>query len=65
MEFGLKCMAKYGLMLRQDRAVWLMIIFKPLLTPERAKRLKNKKRKKKKHARPLPRYAILQSKDYR
>ena len=29
-------MARYGLILRLERALWLRIIFKPLLTPQRA-----------------------------
>ena len=38
MEFGLKWvhMARYELILRLDRALWLPMIFKPLLTPQRA-----------------------------
>ena len=38
MEFDLKWvhMARYGLILRLDGALWLRIIFKPLLTPKRA-----------------------------
>ena len=38
MEFGLKWvhMARYELILRLDGALWLTIIFKPLLTPKRA-----------------------------
>ena len=38
MAFGLKWvhMGRYGMILRQDRALWLTIIFKPLLTPQRA-----------------------------
>ena len=38
MKFGLKWvhMARYELILRLDGAVWLTIIFKPLLTPKRA-----------------------------
>ena len=37
MEFGLKWvhMAWYELILRLDGALWLMIIFKPLLTPKK------------------------------
>ena len=37
MEFGLKWvhMARYELILRLDGALWLPIIFKPLLTPKR------------------------------
>ena len=37
MEFGLKWvhMARYELILRLDGALWLRIIFKPLLTPKR------------------------------
>ena len=35
-EFDLKWvhMARYGLILRQHRAIWLRIISKPLLTPK-------------------------------
>ena len=38
MKFGLKWvhMARYELILRLDGALWLRIIFKPLLTPQRA-----------------------------
>ena len=38
MEFGLKWvhMARYGLILKQDGAIWLRIISKPLLTPKEA-----------------------------
>ena len=38
MKFGLKWvhMARYELILRLDGALWLTIIFKPLLTPKRA-----------------------------
>ena len=38
MEFGLKWihMARYELILRMDGALWLTIIFKPLLTLRRA-----------------------------
>ena len=38
MDFGLKWvhMARYELILRLDGALWLRIIFKPLLTPKRA-----------------------------
>ena len=38
MTFGLKWvhMARYELILRLDGALWLAIIFKPLLTPQRA-----------------------------
>ena len=38
MEFGLKWvhMARCELILRLDGALWLTIIFKPLLTPQRA-----------------------------
>ena len=38
MEFGLKWvhMGRYELILRLDGALWLTIIFKPLLTPQRA-----------------------------
>ena len=38
MKFGLKWvhMARYELILRLDGALWLRIIFKPLLTQKRA-----------------------------
>ena len=38
MELGLKWvhMARYELILRLDGALWLTIIFRPLLTPKRA-----------------------------
>ena len=38
MEFGLKWvhMAQYKLILRLDGALWLTIIFRPLLTPKKA-----------------------------
>ena len=38
MEFGVKWvhMARYELILRLDGALWLTIIYKPLLTPQRA-----------------------------
>ena len=38
MQFDLKwvCMARYELILRLEGALWLRIIFKPLLTPKRA-----------------------------
>ena len=38
MEFDMKWvhMARYGLILKQDRAIWLRIISKPLLTPKGA-----------------------------
>ena len=35
-------MARYGLILRLDGALWLRIIFKPLLTPKGAINTKNK-----------------------
>ena len=38
-------MARYGLILRLEGALWLTIIFKPLLTPKGA--IKNKKNPKK------------------
>ena len=43
MKFGLKWvhMAQYELILRLDGALWLRIIFKPLLTPKRAIKIKN------------------------
>ena len=42
MKFGLKWvhMARYELILRLDGALWLRIIFKPLLTPQRAMKIK-------------------------
>ena len=38
MEFGLKWvhMVRYELILGQDGAIWLMIVFRPLLTPKMA-----------------------------
>ena len=47
MKIGLKWvhMARYGLILRLERALWLTIIFKPLLTPKRG--YKNQKNQKK------------------
>ena len=38
MEFDLKWvhMARYGLILKQDGAIWLRIILKPLLAPKGA-----------------------------
>ena len=43
MKFGLKWVhvARCELILRLDGALWLRIIFKPLLTPKRAINLKN------------------------
>ena len=42
MEFDLKWvhMARYELILRLDGALWLRIIFKPLLTPKRLIKIK-------------------------
>ena len=42
-EFGLKWvhMARYELILRLDGALWPRIIFKPLLTPQTAIKIKN------------------------
>ena len=42
-KFDLKWvhMARYELILKQDGAIWLRIIFKPLLTPKRAIKNKN------------------------
>ena len=42
MEFGLKWVhiARYELILRLDGALWLTIIFKPLLTPQWAIKIK-------------------------
>ena len=41
-ELGLKCvhMARYELKLKLDGALWLRIIFKPLLTPKGAIKIK-------------------------
>ena len=41
-EFGSKCvhMGRYELILRLDEALWLTIIFKPLLTTQRAIKIK-------------------------
>ena len=43
MQFGPKWvhMARYELILKQDGAIWLRIIFKPLLKPKRAMKIKN------------------------
>ena len=38
-------MARYGLILRLDGALWLRIIFKPLLTPKGAIKIKKIKKK--------------------
>ena len=48
MEFDLKCvhMGRYELILRLDGALWLRIIFKPLLTPKGA--IKDPKKSEKK-----------------
>ena len=44
MEFGLKWvhMARYELILRLEGALWLRIIFKPLLTPKGATKIQNR-----------------------
>ena len=48
MEFDLKWvhMARYELILKLDGALWLRIIFKPLLTPQRPKQFKNEPQNK-------------------
>ena len=38
-------MARYGLILRLERALWPTIIFKPLLTPKGAIKIQNIKKK--------------------
>ena len=55
MEICLKWvhMARYGLILRLDGAIWLRIILKPLLTPKRAME-SSKIRKKSKNPLELP-----------
>ena len=47
MEIGLKWvhMARYGLILKLEKALWLRIIFKPLLTPKGAIKDPNKLQK--------------------
>ena len=47
MKIGLKWvhMARYGLILRLERALWLTIIFKPLLTPKGAIKIQKIKKK--------------------
>ena len=47
MKIGLKLvhMARYGLILRLDGALWLRIIFRPLLTPKGAIKIKKKLQK--------------------
>ena len=54
MEFDLKWvhMARYELILKLDGALWLRIIFKPLLTQKGAIKIKNKKKGLKVRARP-------------
>ena len=54
MEFGLKWlhMARYELILRLDEALWLTIIFKPLLTPKGAIQIKKSKKSLKVRAKP-------------
>ena len=56
MEFGLKWvhMARYELILRLDGALWLRIILKPLLTPKRAIRIKNRPQNKNQSDKRLP-----------
>ena len=53
MEFGLKWvhMARYELILRLERALWLPIILKPLLTPKRAMESSKIRKKIKKSSR--------------
>ena len=50
MDFGLKGvhMARYELILRLDGALWLRIMFKPLLTPTRAMESSKIRKKQKK-----------------
>ena len=47
MEFDFKWVhvARYELILRQDGAIWLRIIFKPLLAPQRDIKIKEKYKK--------------------
>ena len=55
MKIGLKWvhMARYGLILRLERALWLTIIFRPLLTPKGAIKIpKNPKKSLKVRAKP-------------
>ena len=40
-------MARYGLILRLERALWLPIIFKPLLTPKGAIKIQKNQKKTK------------------
>ena len=48
MKFGLKWvhMARYELILRLDGALWLTIIFRPLLTPKSAIKIQKYPKKK-------------------
>ena len=52
MEFGLKWvhMARYELILKLDGALWLPIIFKPLLTPKGAIHIQKKQKVRAKQA---------------
>ena len=63
MEFGLKWvhMARYGLILRLDGALWHTIISGPLLTPKRAMESSNI-RKKIKNILELAKYLIKHGK---
>ena len=51
MKIGLQWvhMARYGLILRLERALWLTIIFKPLLTPKGAIKIQKKSKKNQKN----------------
>ena len=62
MEFGFKWvhMARYELMLRLERALWLTIIFRPLLTPKGAIQIPKKLKKSLKvRAKPAKSYLFV------
>ena len=61
MKFGLKWvhMTRYGLILKLDGALWLTIIFKPLLTPKGAIKIPKNPKKVLKSVPNQPRYAPL------
>ena len=64
MEIGLKWvhMARYELILRLDGALWLRIIFKPLLTPKGAIKIPNNYKKRLKvRAKPAKSRDIMSS----
>ena len=61
MEIGLKWvhMARYGVILRLDGALWLRIIFKPLLTQKRRRQIKKCPKRNEGHAKRGPELLVL------